>query len=77
MELKQKIEELKSLGADAVFPRPFIHTVDDGSGVMNFVGVHPQIGTLKHADEIIEFVHSKGIIFKFYCFADIFTKFGK
>ncbi|HEV2768677.1 MAG TPA: alpha-amylase family glycosyl hydrolase [Solirubrobacteraceae bacterium] len=59
----ERLDHVAALGADAVWLSPFYPSpmADGGYDVANYTGVHPQLGTLEDAEELIAAAHGRGL----------------
>src|SRR5579875_4018842 len=61
--LMQKLDYIAELGVTAVWLLPFYPSPrrDDGYDIAEYIGVHPEYGTLDDARRLIEAAHARGI----------------
>ena len=61
--LASKLDYLSDLGVTALWLLPFFPSPgrDDGYDIMNYTGVHPDVGTLEDFERLLAEAHSRGI----------------
>uniref|UniRef100_A0A915DEY3 alpha-glucosidase n=1 Tax=Ditylenchus dipsaci TaxID=166011 RepID=A0A915DEY3_9BILA len=57
--VQARLNELRKIGVNTIFPRQFLDTEESGVGAQNFVGIEPSIGSIKDAIELIEEAQSR------------------
>uniref|UniRef100_A0AC34QGQ1 Alpha-glucosidase n=1 Tax=Panagrolaimus sp. JU765 TaxID=591449 RepID=A0AC34QGQ1_9BILA len=59
--IQSRLSDLKSIGINAVFPRPFILTEASGEGAMDYKNVAYSVGGLNQAKQLIDEIHAKDL----------------
>uniref|UniRef100_A0A914BUM8 alpha-glucosidase n=1 Tax=Acrobeloides nanus TaxID=290746 RepID=A0A914BUM8_9BILA len=59
--ISSRLNQLRKIGVNTVFPRPFIAVDESGLGAVDYTKIHDKIGSLDQAMSFIEELRSKGL----------------
>uniref|UniRef100_A0A914HG34 J domain-containing protein n=1 Tax=Globodera rostochiensis TaxID=31243 RepID=A0A914HG34_GLORO len=59
--LQSRLGQLRRIGVGAIFARPMVRVENSGLGVLNFLALSQQIGTMNDFDAFVNAAHRKGL----------------
>uniref|UniRef100_A0A183C2V3 J domain-containing protein n=1 Tax=Globodera pallida TaxID=36090 RepID=A0A183C2V3_GLOPA len=59
--LQSRLGQLRRIGVGAIFARPMLRVENSGLGVLNFLALSQQIGTMNDFDAFVNAAHRKGL----------------